>query len=460
MPTELRLPPRHLLACPRCGAGCGEGLDPDAQTCHNCRQSFFDLAGMPCWFNAGKTQLLLWQSLYGIALQQAERNFALSERELPRYDLPPRGRARMQAMQRANRQIIEDVKALLDEAGLRPEIAPEFANYDASRMLQYFELLLRDWAWDAEIPAPANENTLELQRLQNALAQIETPLGHTLVMGAGAGRLSWDIQRELQPESTIALDTNPVLISAAHRLVAQQKPWHLTELQPNPQAGLAPMRRWQMAASAGTAEQRSRWFALAANAWNPPLQAGSLDSVITPWFIDVNGKEVRTLIAQVQKLLKPGGLWINTGPLLYGTDITPTRRYTAEEIVELMQLAGFTVEYQNFAVSPYLKTPLSQQTRTEQVWTFVARAPQAGQALPVSDPPAWILLPHLPIPPLQIALPDDPVLQHLLALVDGRRSLNDIAAQLAPNLDKDQNPLHLVQAVFMEYLLPRPGRSA
>ena len=455
----LRLPPRHLLACPRCGAGCDAGLDAERQVCGKCQLNFFDLAGMPCWFNVGQAQLRLWQSLYGIALQQAEQNFRREEEGLPLYDLPPRGHERMRQAQAANRQIIEDVKNLLDGVGLVPQIDAEFANYDASRMLQYFELLLRDWAWDAAVPPAENENHLELQRLRRAVAQTGIPLGDTLVLGAGAGRLSWDIQRALHPSCTLALDTNPVLISAAHRLIALRQNWQLTELQPNPQAGFPPLRRWQLAAEPGSEDDHARWFALAANGWSPPLRAGSLDTVITPWFLDVNGREVRALIAQVQKLLKPGGIWLNTGPLLYGTDIPPMRRYTTAEIVELVEFAGFTLEYQDLAVSPYLKTPLSAQLRTEQVWTFAARAPTPdapGQKAPQrAQPPAWILLTHLPIPQLPIAPPDDPALQQLLKLVDGRRSVNDIAAQLAANLGPDQNPVHLVQTVFMEYLLPQ-----
>lgn len=452
MTYSLRLPPLHLLACPRCGADCDGGLKPEQQRCDQCGQEFFDLAGMPCWFSTGKMQLTLWQSLYGIALQQAEKNFVVAEQEIPAHDLLPRARARMQLAQQANRQIIEDVKDLLSSAGLEANIAREFANYDASRMLQYFELLLRDWAWDSAIAPTDNENLRELNRVRRAVEHSPAPLGHALILGAGAGRLSWDIHRELNPSSTIALDTNPVLISAAHRLIAQQKSWQLTEVHPNPQIDHEPIQRWTLAAN-GDTEKARNWYALAANAWSPPIKAGSIDTLITPWFIDVNGKEIRTLIAQVQKLLKPGGLWINTGPLLYGTDISPMRRYTTDEIRELAELAGFEFLYENVEITPYLNTPLSAQLRTEQVWTFTARAPQNNQALPVSNPPAWILLPHLNIPQLNIPTPQDPTLQHLLSLVDGHRSINDIAELIAPNLDNNQDPVHLVQAVFVEYLL-------
>lgn len=453
MNHPLRMPPAHLMACPCCGADVNAGLRLEKQECGHCGQTFFDLAGMPCWFNVGQGQLRLWQSLYGLALEQAERNFQQSQQEPLPHDMLDSSRERIAAMHQANEKIIASLKILMSEAGLEPTIDPEFAKYDPARMLQYFELLLRDWAWDGAIAADESENTVELARVRAACEAAGQPLGHTLVLGAGAGRLSWDIHRLLNPESTIALDTNPVLITAAHRLVVQQKEWQLTELQPNPQAGLEPMRHWTLRAPVVDQNVHEKWFAMAANAWSPPFKANVFDTVVTPWFIDVNGKDARVLIAKVQRLLKPGGLWLNTGPLLYGSDIPPSRRYSHSEICELMTLAGFEVRYQNFEVSPYLNTPLSAQARNEQVWTFAAAAPALDWVPPPSHPPAWVVLPHLPIPLFDAALPDEPVLRHLLALVDGQQSINQIAGQIAQNLGPDKDPVALVQAVFMEYIV-------
>jgi hypothetical protein len=408
---------------------------------------------MPCWFDVGRDQLTLWQSFFGLALQQAEHNFVLAEQRLPKY-LLPRTRMRLEQADHANRQIMRDVKNLFDSVGLEAKIAPEFANDDASRLLQYMELLLRDWAWDTAIAPPLSENTLELERLRAALIDVAKPLGHTLVLGSGAGRLSWDIQCHFNPETTLAVDVNPLLCSGAHRLVALQQPWQLTELQADPQVGLPPLRHWPLMPPGGNNDNRSRWFAVAANGWAPPLKRGALDTLITPWFIDVNGGDIRALIVHARALLKPGGLWINTGPLLYGGDASPLQRYAAEEIIEFLELAGFHIEYQKLAVTPFLNSPLSMQMRAEQVWTFVARAPGESARLPDSDPPNWVVLPHLPIPKLVVTQPQDPVLRQILDLVDGRVSISDIAALFAPNLEPGQDPINLVQVLFMEHLLP------
>ena len=448
----LRQPPHHLLACPTCQADTNNGFTPEQQNCTACGQQFFDLQGMPCWFDVGLAQQQLWESLYALAIKSGQNNLERN-RQRNLSDMLPSSVKRIHNMDAVNNSIVEAMDVLLNDMGLNKTVHPEFANYDPSRMLQYFELLLRDWAWDGAQHQAESENARELERITAAHKAIDKPLGDTWVIGAGAGRLSADIHHHLKPSHTVALDTNPVLISCAYRLVAQQKPWQLPEIHPGPQLGIPLTKVWPMNAPSYT--NMDTWYAVAGNAWRPPLKQHSFDTLITPWFMDVNGREVRDLIGQVQKYLKPGGVWINTGPLLYGPDITDMHRYSHEEIIELLEVAGFEVIYQNKVQSPYLDTPLSEEKRIEQIWTFAAVAPSEFPPTYANiNPPAWIVLPHLPIPTNQtFNTHGNPVLQHLVAQVNGATSINDIADIMRPNLGEDKNPLEVVRGAFLEYLL-------
>ncbi len=466
----VKAPPAHLLACPNCQAPAHTpnektGFNPAQNHCHKCQQSFFDLQGMPCWFDVGLVQQQLWQTLYAKAIQLGETNLEKSQ-SIDTSAMLASSLQRYQLIEHSNQSIVKAIDTLLSEAGLHKQIHPNFAKHDASRMLQYFELLLRDWAWDNAISAENNENSRELGRISRALDACRAylnnniELGDVWVMGAGAGRLSWDMHTQLRApddhSSTIALDTNPVLITLAHRLISEQKAWQLTELHPNPQRNLPLARVWDIQPPADTDERAKHWYAVAANAWRPPLKAASFDTIVTPWFMDVNGREVPHLIAQVQKYLKPGGLWLNTGPLLYSPDIPDHLRYSHDEIIELIELAGFTVVYQNSVKSLYLNTPLSDEERVDQIWTFAAIAPptdwqatsKQGQA------PAWIILPHLAIP-AETALNThgNPVLEHLAAQVDGCNSVNAIAEKMRANLSADKDPVEVVRKAFLQYLL-------
>lgn len=72
-------------------------------------------------------------------------------------------------------------------------------------------------------------------------------------------------------------------------------------------------------------------------------QDGQYDAITTLFFIDT----ARNLIAYLEtihSLLKPGGIWVNVGPLLYGT--APLVQLSLEEIVLVAESMGFEFEIQ------------------------------------------------------------------------------------------------------------------
>ncbi|KAF2209839.1 hypothetical protein CERZMDRAFT_46432 [Cercospora zeae-maydis SCOH1-5] len=76
-------------------------------------------------------------------------------------------------------------------------------------------------------------------------------------------------------------------------------------------------------------------------------QSGQFDAIATLFFIDT----ARNLIAYletIQSLLKPGGVWVNVGPLLYGT--APLVQLSLEEIVIVAESMGFEFEIQQSGV--------------------------------------------------------------------------------------------------------------
>ena len=67
-------------------------------------------------------------------------------------------------------------------------------------------------------------------------------------------------------------------------------------------------------------------------------QLGHYDIVITYFFIDT-ARNLMSYFDTIKKILKPGGYWINLGPLLYGTG--PFVQLTLEEIVQVTEDMGF-----------------------------------------------------------------------------------------------------------------------
>jgi hypothetical protein len=174
---------------------------------------------------------------------------------------------------------------------------------------------------------------------------------------------------------------------------------------------------------------------------------------------------VKDLIPLVEKALAPGGYWLNYGPFLYLEEAPEHEKYTAAEIREFLALSHFELPHQTFDTRSYIHSPLSERGRLEESWCFLARAPQNESHLadagdfkqPSIDPeqiPAWLVMKHLPIPRFEPSR-FPPELGNITQLIDGKRSMNDIAAILAAQLPGEFDPFEILNALFTEYLLDR-----
>ena len=181
-------------------------------------------------------------------------------------------------------------------------------------------------------------------------------------------------------------------------------------------------------------DQPQNFALLLADAFEPPFDAASFDTVVTPWFVDVAAEDFRDVVGLVSHLLRPGGRWLNDGPLLYKTSCFDLR-FSRQEVLELLELAGFRVDAQAATEVTYLHSPDSAHARTECVLTFSA-SKLAGPAMEdAASLPRWVILRHLKVPAFVQSVPSGPpVLAKVLSLVDGARSITDIAETMAQAL--------------------------
>ena len=70
-------------------------------------------------------------------------------------------------------------------------------------------------------------------------------------------------------------------------------------------------------------------------------QEGHFDIIMTHFFIDT-ARNLISYFDTIQRLLKPGGRWMNLGPLLYGTG--PFVQLSLDEIVGVVEEMGFVFE--------------------------------------------------------------------------------------------------------------------
>jgi carnosine N-methyltransferase len=107
-------------------------------------------------------------------------------------------------------------------------------------------------------------------------------------------------------------------------------------------------------------------------------QHSSWDAIVTSYFLDT-AKNVINYIEIIRNLLKPGGLWINNGPLLYhfeGHPGEPSIELSANEIRMVMEKTGFIIEKESFtSSSSYCQNPWSMHQTIYKEWYFIARLP-------------------------------------------------------------------------------------
>lgn len=445
-----------LLRCANCSGELEfEQGDEVSIRCTSCVARYFTLGDTVCIFPNGMYQKVLWQHQLGLMVDTGRRGLATLHESASRYDLSQHTRRRVQEHIEAVSLSQDSTISLMADVGIEPQIHESLQGAQAPDLAEYWELMLRDWVWDrcTNSAYSADENREALERVLS-VNDNEKPQA-VLVVGAGSGRLSWDVHRALNPDCTIALDTNPVMLSVADRLIKQQKNLSLGEIKIWPQMEPRPsVALWEVPAVEDEEGRRHRWHALAADGWNIPLQENSCDLIITPWYIDVNGGDVRDTIATISRFLKPGGLWINTGPLLFSREIPIQLKYQPEEIREFLQLSGFDLVSERIDQIRHLAADLDVRERLEKLWTFSARlSSEAEERLVPGVKAAWLVMHHLPVPAGFLSPPQEhPVMEMIFSKIDGRRGINEISAEVAPDLPPGFSPKDLVVTILGQAL--------
>jgi hypothetical protein len=291
------------------------------------------------------------------------------------------------------------VEALFDDLkqGDR-QLLPTRPEATSNPLLEFSENLFRDWVW--------GERESEESRALVA-KMVSGPLGRLAVFGAGAGRLAVDVHRTLAPTETWALDLNPLPLLVAEKLIRGESV-DMPEFPVAPHGEDEVVISRQLRCPYEVGESFSFAFA---DAFQPPFAPASLDTVLTAWFVDANGRDFLESAAAVNRALRPGGRWINLGPLRFKTSLVGN--YTIEEIWDLVAASGFELGARGRDDIPYFDSPASGSRRIETVFSFSARKTASARAIAPTE------------------LGQKSVFAgSVISLVDGARSLTEVAAEM------------------------------
>jgi len=101
----------------------------------------------------------------------------------------------------------------------------------------------------------------------------------------------------------------------------------------------------------------------------------SWDAVVTCFFLDTANNIIQ-FVEIIHQILKPGGIWLNLGPLLYHySDMLHEQsiELSQDELIDIVNKVGFTVEKYSWHNTLYAGNPLSMMHVTYKAAFFAAK---------------------------------------------------------------------------------------
>jgi hypothetical protein len=349
--------------CPGCRRELEVGSADEHIACTGCLQVYPRLAGIPVLLPNPEQHVQLWRRQLGLLLERGQRTLEAFTDKAGEAGLAPLTHARLNALARAVKNQVDDVACILGPA-LGGTATGAAAGLPRG-VVEYIGYLFRDWGWPV---VGYRENEPALEELAQLLDGAE--LGRMLVLGAGACGLAQELHLRHHARETIALDIDPYLLVIAERVVRGASV-RLTEASLKWIEAGEVCRRWLLqSASAPLAPEAFR--CVFADGVAPPFAPESFDTVVTPWFIDQVVRDLPAFLSRLRQLLRPGGRWLNQGPLVYPEQVPFERRYAREELFDLASAAGLLVGGWARRSHRYLVSPLTGNGKIESVRSFIA----------------------------------------------------------------------------------------
>ncbi len=231
----------------------------------------------------------------------------------------------------------------------------------SSFLAQNFDNLFRDWSWGD------HENKTSLDMVNQSLNGQKLE-GDLLVLGAGAGRLAYDLHRLHGLHKTILVDYNPMLSLLSKKIISGDD-LSLIEfpIVPSHATDFALKRNLK---APHPLKDGIEWVTL--DLKDPHISLPQVKNLLTPWLIDVIDVDFKSLVKKINSLMTMGGTWINFGPLGFNNPQL-SDYYSYEEVIHLIERSGFKIQNTEYKRIPYLQSPASNSHRFEKVLCITAQ---------------------------------------------------------------------------------------
>ncbi|MEM8500056.1 MAG: hypothetical protein AAF542_18690 [Pseudomonadota bacterium] len=216
----------------------------------------------------------------------------------------------------------------------------------------YFELLFRDWCWGDELQPYINYCVSSVAR--HATQRI-------LVLGSGAGGLSYHLANALVKADVVSVEHNPFLaLASSHIMQGKSLKVHEYSLYPTNLENCA--KKWEIKQPALKHENHIQ---LLATYPQLPFARASFDTIVAPWFFDILDLRFADAVKASAHFLKEDGRLLFMGPANVHKSHYE-EQYCSDEIRELLLQSFTEIEFDQHTLG-YLHNPRASQGRLENV---------------------------------------------------------------------------------------------
>jgi ubiquinone/menaquinone biosynthesis C-methylase UbiE len=230
----------------------------------------------------------------------------------------------------------------------------------------YFQLIFRDWSWDSE------ENITYNKFVEK---NIPKDAKNILVLGCGAGNLSYELATKNPSKNIISLDHNPFLVLTAQKIFNGEEV-KLSDYTNYPKSIESTSKNYKIKNSPRNLDNHQ--FVLGSFP-NLPFQEQSFDMIIAPWFFDILDFDFCESVSHSCKFLKPNGTLSIFGPNNIHKSFLIDQQTSEEIAAELSpQFESSTMQTKQVK---YLHNPISSQNRLEDIMFFSGVSPKFDNSL-------------------------------------------------------------------------------
>ncbi|KAM8962204.1 carnosine N-methyltransferase [Pelodytes ibericus] len=259
------------------------------------------------------------------------------------------------------------------------------STFDMDKLKSTIKQFVRDWSEDGKAEREAcyepiiNEILKSFPRDRCDVSKI-----NILVPGAGLGRLAWEIAKHgyscqgNEWSFFMLFSSNFVLNRCSQINAFKLYPW-IHQFSNNRRSTDQIRPVYFPDVNPHHLPDNANFSMTAGDFQEIYTEIGSWDCIATCFFIDT-AHNVLDYIETIWKILKPGGLWINLGPLLYHFENLANElsiELSYEDIKNVMLQYGFHIEVERESVtSTYTANSLSMMKYYYDCIFFVARKPE------------------------------------------------------------------------------------